>query len=71
MIYYKVKPEHDQKRLYKVRRGGGLEIDGFLIGNELFTPSEIKKYPGAIAYCDKIEIPKSKIYFFFGVRFEA
>lgn len=69
MLYYKVKSENDQKRRYKFHRGGGLEIDGIFIKNELYTARELKKYLGAIKYCERVEIPKSKIYFFFGARF--
>lgn len=69
MIYYKVKPEYDQKTRFKFHRGGGLEIDGIYIKNELYTAREIKKYLGATSYCECVEIPKSKIYFFFGARF--
>lgn len=69
MIYYKVKPEHDNKPLFKFRRGGGLEIVGFMIQNELYTANEAKKHCGLIACCECVEIPKSKIYFFFGARF--
>lgn len=69
MLYYRVKPEHDQKTRFAFSRGGGLNIDGIFIKDELYTPKEIKKYLGGCAYCDKVEIPKSKIYFFFGARF--
>lgn len=69
MIYYRVKPENDQKTRFKFHRGGGLEIDGIFVKNELYTAREIKKYPGAVSYCERVEIPKSKVYFFFGARF--
>lgn len=69
MKYYRVKPEYDNKTRYKFKRGGGLEIDGIYIKNELYTEKEIKKYLGFARYVDVVEIPKSKIYFFFGARF--
>lgn len=69
MIYYRVKKEFDQKPLFKFRRGGGLEIVGFAIADELYTQSEMKTYCGLTAFCERVEIPKSKIYFFFGARF--
>lgn len=69
MIYYRVKPEHDNKPLFKFHRGGGLEIVGFMIQNELYTANETKKYCGLISCCERVEIPKNKIYFFFGARF--
>ena len=71
MLYYKVKPENDNKRRFKFKRGGGLILDGIFIENELYTANEIKKYPGAVAFCDRVEIPKNKIYFFFGARFDG
>lgn len=69
MIYYKVKPEHDQKTRFKFHRGGGLTPDGIFVKNELYTIREIKKYLGYAAICEKVEIPKNKTYFFFGARF--
>lgn len=69
MVYYRVKKEFDQKPLFKFHRGGGLEIVGFAITNELYTQNEIKKYCGLTAFCERVEIPKSKIYFLFGARF--
>lgn len=71
MLYYRVKKEYDNKPRYKFHRGGGLKIDGIMIGGELYTAKECKKYSGLISYCEPIEIPKSKIYFFFGARLAA
>lgn len=70
MLYYRVKPENDQKRLYKFHRGGGLEIVGNLIANELYTPVEIKRYFDIIRYCEPVQISKRNIYFSFGARFQ-
>lgn len=70
MKYYRVKPEFDNKSRFKFHRGGGLEIDGIYIANELYTPTEIKKYLGYAQYCEIVEIPKNKVYFSFGARFE-
>lgn len=69
MTYYRVKPQYDNKTRFKFHKGGGLEIDGIFVGNELYTSKEISKFPGGILYCEQVEIPKSKIYFFFGARF--
>ena len=69
MKYYQVKEENDGQRRYKFHRGGGLEIDGEYIKGELYTEREIKKYLGYAKICKVVEIPKSKIYFFFGARF--
>jgi hypothetical protein len=69
MLYYRVKPENDNKRRYKFHRGGGLEIDGIFVGNELYTPKEINKYPGGVLLCDPVNVSKKQVYFFFGARF--
>lgn len=69
MIYYKVKPEFDNQYLIRLNANGKQEIVGFLIKNELYTQREAKKYCGLISCCERVEIPKSKIYFFFGARF--
>ena len=71
MKYYKVLEEYDQKPRYKFKRGGGLEIDGIYIKNELYTQKELLKYLDYSSYVIPVEIPKSKIYFFFGARFAA
>ena len=69
MLYYRVKPENDNRRRFKVHRGGGLEIDGIWIANELYTPKEISRYPGGVAMCDPVNVSKKQVYFFFGARF--
>lgn len=69
MLYYKVKPEHDNETRFKFHRGGGLEVDGIFIKNELYTAREIKKYLGYAKICDVVNVPKNKVYFFFGARF--
>lgn len=69
MKYYRVKPENDNRPRFKFRRGGGLEMDGIFVGNELYTAKEIAKYPGGVAMCDPVEISRKQIYFFFGARF--
>lgn len=69
MVYYRVKSENDNKRRYKFHRGGGLEIDGIYVANELYTAKEIEKYLGGVTMCEKVNISKNKTYFFFGARF--
>jgi hypothetical protein len=71
MKYYRVKPENDNRRRFKFHRGGGLEIDGIWIANELYTPKEISKYPGGVLMCEPVEISRKKIYWFFGARFSS
>ena len=69
MRYYKVLPEYDNKPRYKFKRGGGLEIDGIYIKNELYTQRELLKYLDYSSYTIPVEVSKSKIYFMFGARF--
>jgi hypothetical protein len=69
MKYYKVLPEYDQKPRLKFKRGGGLEIDGIYIQNELYTQRELLKYLDYSNYVVPVNIPKSKVYFMFGARF--
>lgn len=59
MLYYKVKPEADQKPAHGT----------FLIKNELYTPAEKKKHRIKDSAVDPVYISKNKIYFFFGARF--
>lgn len=72
MLYYKVKPEYDNK-IRLIRIGHYTEFakyDGILIGNELYTPRERERLLNHDRCFEKVEIPKNKIYFFFGARFE-
>jgi hypothetical protein len=69
MKYYRVLPEYDQKPRFKFKRGGGLEIGGIYIQNELYTQRELLKYLDYSNYVVPVNIPKSKVYFMFGARF--
>ena len=60
MIYYRVKPEADQKR----RTDGSIYI-----ANELYTPAEAKRYKLNFNYLETISISRKNVYFFFGARF--
>ncbi len=60
MKYYKVKPQHDNKR----RSDGSI-----LVENELYTEKELQRYKIPVALVDMVQIPKTQIYFFFGARF--
>jgi hypothetical protein len=80
MKYYKVKPEYDNTALHKhdKRYSDNLRMyAGFLIGNELFTEKELErmKKDGICDLWDRkftiVEIPKSRVYFMFGARFES
>ena len=72
MLYYRVKPEYDNKKRYRWNNHGQRVVDGsILVGNELYTPGEFRKIANCPAWFDKIQINKNKTYFFFGARFES
>lgn len=60
MLYYKVKPEFDQKK----RRDGSI-----LVANELYTPREKELFNISNNAVDPVEISRKAVYFFFGARF--
>lgn len=60
MIYYKVKKEADNKK----RRDGNIYV-----ADELYTVKEAEKLNINTNFVDVVEIPKSRIYWFFGCRF--
>ena len=62
MKYYKVKPEADNRK----RPDGSIYI-----ADELYTPSEAKKYKLNMDYMDAVNVSKRRIYWCFGARFEA
>ena len=69
MIYYRVKPEYDNKTRYTWNNKHQGVSNGILIANELYTPGEYKKIANHHGCFEQVQIPKSKIYFFFGARF--
>lgn len=69
MIYYRVKPEYDNAPRFKERPNHQLRQDGILVGNELYTERERAKIMNGDWMFDTVEVPKSRVYFFFGARF--
>lgn len=69
MQYYRVKPQYDNKTRYTRNNKGQGVSNGILIANELYTPKEYEKLMNCPAWFELVEIPKNKIYFFFGARF--
>ena len=66
MIYYRVRKEYDQMPKNPSVRDGNI-----LVADELFTEAEFNKLPFVYAGAfERVEIPKSKTYWFFGVRRE-
>lgn len=60
MLYYKVKPEFDQKK----RRDGSI-----LIANELYTPREKERFNISNKAVDPVQVSRKTVYFCFGARF--
>jgi hypothetical protein len=70
MLYYRVKPDMDNRPLYKfVGNTTKVKRDGILIANELYTPAERKQIANADKFFEKVEISQRKTYWFFGARF--
>lgn len=67
MTYYRVRKEYDQfPKNPKIRDGN------ILVGGELYTEKEFNQLPFVYAGAfEKVEIPKSQTYWFFGARFQA
>ena len=74
MVYYRVKPEADQKPRIKNHK---LKIkrvpDGIYTAHELYTAGELDKFYLTLEeehnYFERVVIPKNKVYWFFGSRF--
>ena len=75
MRYYRVKPEYDQKQRiknhkYRIKR----KPDGIFVANELYTAGELDKFYLTLEEEKKmfepVVIPKNKVYWFSGCRFE-
>lgn len=63
MLYYKVKPEADNK--YKNPK----IHDDIYVKNELYTKKEVEKNNLNMNYLEEINVSKKSVYFFFGCRF--
>ena len=69
MIYYRVKEAYDNAPRYYERPTHQLRQSGILVGNELYTERERAKIMNGDWMFDRVEVPKNKVYFFFGARF--
>ena len=65
MLYYRVKPEADQRYKNPAIHNGNIYIK-----NELYTPREVEKHHLNMRYLEAVNISRKKTYFFFGSRFE-
>lgn len=67
MTYYRVKQSYDQAPKNPRYRDGNVFIAG-----ELYTARELDKLPFIYAGAfEKVEIPRTKTYWFFGARFQV
>lgn len=66
MTYYRVRKEFDQKRKHPMNPRNC----DFLIAHELYTESERKQLKITDEAFERIEIPKTQTYWFFGARFQ-
>ena len=76
MNYYRVKAEYDQKERIKQSRFKARRVaDGIFVANELYTSTELKRFymtqEQAERIFEEVVIPKNKVYWCFGCRFEA
>ena len=75
MYYYRVKPEYDQKqRIKKHKIAVKRKPDGFFVAHELYTAGELDKFfltEKQYSWFEEVVIPKNKVYWFFGCRFEV
>lgn len=73
MKYYMVKPEYDNRKLYRYAKNpNSLEFLGeILIGGELFTPTERKKIANSDQCFELVEVSRKQTYWFFGGRFSG
>lgn len=70
MCYYRVKPEYDQRQRVKNHNH---KMDGIFVANELYTARELDKFfltKKQDSWFEAVEIPKNKVYWMFGCRFE-
>ena len=71
MLYYRVKPQYDNKKRYRWNNHGQVVSYFFILfSNELYTPCEFAKLANCPAWFEKVNISNKNIYFFFGARFE-
>lgn len=75
MKYFRVKQSKDNVRIFKTVGGHRYPVLT-LIGNELYTTTEMRKNFGFLTkdlidiYFEEVNISKSKVYWSFGARFE-
>lgn len=71
MQYYRVKPEYANNWRYTWNSHHQGVRNSVLIANELYTPGEFRRIANCQAWFEPVTIPKSRIYWMFGARFES
>ena len=64
MLYYRVKPQYDNKKRYRWNNHGQGVSNGILIANELYTPGEFRKIANCPAWFEKVNTSKKNISIF-------
>jgi hypothetical protein len=64
MVYYRVKPEADQKHKNPKIHDGNVYISG-----EIYTAGEVERQKLNPAHLEKINVKKTETYWCFGARF--
>jgi hypothetical protein len=64
MVYYRVKPDADNRKKYVYVGSSNQKIkpDGILVAHELYTPRERERIANADKFFEKVEISRKKIY---------
>jgi hypothetical protein len=72
MVYFRVKPKFDNTpRMVWKRHKRAWFQDGCFVKNELYTQRELKPYTVILEdVFEVVRIPKNRVYWFFGARFE-
>ena len=68
MLYYRVKPQYDQKPMFRYKRGTP-EYYSVYVRHELFTMHEVRAYNLNVHYMEVVKANPKKVWFCFGARF--
>lgn len=69
MKYYRVPRKLDGRAVCGPGNYTG-PVKRYLVGNELYTEKECSRYGITLDGLEAVEIPKTRIFWFFGARFE-
>lgn len=66
MKYYRVLSQYDN-----TPKNPKIHDGNIYIANELYTPREVEKQQLDTAYMELVDIHETRVFWFFGARFEA